>query len=170
MKRYIKAAVNDPLNEGDEVLKGLVKNPRTPSAVLDHLTDAALDVSILFYLAKHPNLSEYAMRKLAESPNYYVRQGVALNEHIPQDLLLTLSEDEDDYVRYGVAKNPKTPVDILVKLSENPGWRTRHGVAENMNTPLEVLDKLCWDSVGDVQEAACDTYFKLTGKPFEYFR
>ena len=170
MKRYIKSAVADPLYEGDEVLLGLVKNPRTSSEVLDHLANATLDIDIWYALAQHPNLSENVMRRLAESPNYYIRQGVAFNENIPQDLLLQLSEDEDDYVRYGVAKNPKTPVDVLIKLSDNPGWRTRHGVAENPNTPLDVLEKLCWDSVGDVREVASNTYFNVTGQPFAYFK
>lgn len=79
--------------------------------------------------ARNPRLPEAEIRSMlreckVEDPgwvteNRWARAGIAANEKVPMDILLTLSKVKDPVVKTEVAKNPHTPKEILIELSKD---------------------------------------------------
>ena len=114
MKRYIKSAVKDVLDEPEDIRYELGFDQNTRPEVLE---------------------------RLASSQDYYTRCAVARNPNTPQELLMTLAKDLNHNVRCDVADNPSTSEEILRILAKDPEVVIRRYVSRNPNTPVDVLRK-----------------------------
>ena len=119
MKRYIKSAVINPMNEDlasrKEIAKGIA--------------------------------SEDTLYQLAEDANQYTRVNIAKNPNTPPDLLTKLATDRSNKVKIAVAGNPNTPSDVLCSIVPNYGdivddTRYLDALLKNSNTPLKYRKQL----------------------------
>lgn len=82
MKRYIRAAVRDIIDEPREVLLKIAQNPRTRTDILDKLvyTPSVYDDShVMDAVAKNPNTSPDTLKFLLRYPGIFVQESVASN-------------------------------------------------------------------------------------------
>lgn len=94
MKRYIKSAISDILNEGWEIRQELAKDPSTSPRDLAYL---------------------------ATDPSQYTRQKVAHNPSTPADTLRKLAQDPYPAVRFWVDRNPAKPKDLVINQYDLSG-------------------------------------------------
>ncbi len=153
-------------------LGAVAVNPNTTTAQLDHiaaLPDPLLHQSmaspwpvmpgngkglaVMRLVARHKNVSEDALVRLAQSPDTYVLGSVLANAKTPVTILRQHANHPDQHVRWGLAANPATPPDILQKLARDESEYTRSSVASNPNTPAETLELLSADPVWHVRRS-----------------
>jgi hypothetical protein len=91
--------------------------PHEPE-LIETWTAEALD--FLVDIAKHPQVSEEILAKLAQYPNTNVQLAVAENIKTPEELRLQLLEDlvinSSDRIKTKIAENANTPIMILEQL------------------------------------------------------
>jgi len=186
MKRYIKSAINNILDESTwfqmeqashtddpRVLAQLAKspnlqvryrvacNPCTSISTLATLTEDS-DEYVRAGVAENDNVTEDLLRKLGNDDTRVVLEWVALNNKTPSDVLIKLTGSYRD-VRKFAAMHHNAPAELLVKLADNMDTDIRVAVAENENTPIEILKKLYNDSSWEVRASAEAAYLDRTG-------
>ena len=124
MKRYVKAAVSDLLDEDPEVIREIA---RTSS-----------DTELLQKIFEHyGNPKDY---------EYFYCLDLAQNENTPKDILTKLADFRyDTMIRAAVAENPNTPVKTLYGLTKYSYTDILRGLAKNVNAPQDLLSKLSKD-------------------------
>ena len=145
MKRYIKAAILDILNEDVEYQLECAGDMDTP---IDELLK--LGSQYEYYEVRWK--AKDTIKRLANSSNRKrifegdpkLRHSSALTCR-DSGLLSIFAEDPDDHVRWTVAKNTMTPPEVLDKLSYDHYVQVRHAIAENKNTPDYTLARLSKD-------------------------
>ena len=116
MKRYVKSAIGDILNESTEAKREIARNPET-------------DVDILNKLS-----TDY-------DSGTWVRWEVAFNDSTPPETLAIMSNDKEDVVRAAVACNPNTPVEVLEKLISDKDMDVRKHASENPNATPDMVER-----------------------------
>ncbi len=91
-------------------------------------------------VARHPQVSQEILERLAQYPNSNVQLAVAQNQKTPQalrnSLLRQLLFTAKYYIKVRLAGEPQTPVEILEDLS---------GVSSSFNTMIEMLRQISSD-------------------------
>lgn len=135
MKRYIRSDVFDLSNEDAETRKDIaVKTAR-----------------------------EHNMYELSEDPDEVVRQYLAHNKNLPEDLIVKLASDYSAKVREAIAEHPNLPHDLLLKFSEDPLPLIRLSTLYNPNVTQDIVEKLLTDGDYRVEDMAKHVMSKLTG-------
>jgi hypothetical protein len=75
------------------------------------------DKWIKFDVARHPDLPESSMYKLADTGYAIVRWSIADRLDLPKDLMYKLTEDEEGDVRWSTAERSDLPEDLIIRLS-----------------------------------------------------
>ena len=119
MKRYIKSAVKDVLDEPEDIRYELGFDQNTRPEVLERLASSQ-DYYTRCAVARNPSTPVELLQKLAKDLNKNVRTDVADNPNTPEDILRILAKDSDVVVRRYVSRNPNTPVDVLRKFFDDP--------------------------------------------------
>ena len=84
------------------------------------------------------------------SENANVRDGVALNKRLPDEIIRILAKDRSWRVRCTIAWKRKTPPDVLRELADDPDDSVRNKVAWHRKTPKDVLERMLndpWDKI-----------------------
>ncbi len=87
------------------------------------------------------NTDTETLQALADSPQDFVRAGVALHRNCPVETLKSLCKDKNKMVRLSVAFNPNTPINSLQSLIDNKDSDVYLGLASNPSlTEQQQLD------------------------------
>ena len=158
MKRYIRCAVVDPLDEPVDVQSELARFS-TRAAVLDRLSYCDKPL-IRKYVAQNPHTSVDTLSRLASDNSTDVICCVLINPSTPSnirnDIIDTIAGFTTIHTQlvYGldeVARSPNTSTDTLIKLAEFVVSNTRPSMSaseiynpllKNPNTPTEALEIL----------------------------
>lgn len=92
------AVWHDVLDRFPDMARWFVHNKSVPLAILDRLIDAG-DPETLRWTMNKRKLSREQFERLARYPDGHIRQSIAGNAKIPQDLLETLQKDPNHWVR-----------------------------------------------------------------------
>lgn len=92
-----------------------------------------------------------------------LRETVATNKTIPEEIIRQLASDEDADVRFAIAQKRKTPPDVLLALTGDPCESVRQRVACNPKATREVLAALVDDEWEPVREHARKRLAELDG-------
>lgn len=115
MKRYIKSAVKNILEES--------------------LSDRQL-------IASDPSTDIDTLRQLANDNSILVKRELLANPSCPIDILYQYADTQDVSLQEGLAQNPNLPDGIFRKLAVNPKWEMMCYLARNPSTPADILDSL----------------------------
>ena len=179
MKRYIKAAILDILNEDKDYQLEVASDINSP---IDDLMKLARNggiwsirrraISTIKRLANSSERSRIfegdpALRDafivvcfdpnllsiFAEDPDYNVRWSVAMESSTPPETLDKLSYDSNFQIRSSVADNSSTPDYTLAHLARDEKAYVRRCVANNPKTPYAILQNLVNDPDYQVRES-----------------
>lgn len=152
-----------------EILKRVTSNPNTPPDVLMELVGEFPDQllenpAIDFLFLENPDLledmstrtihsllrsssaSEQLISSACSYPDMYVRESLAGDRQIQDEVLKRLALDRRESVRNEVAANPSTPAGTLYQLAGDVSKYVRHSVAKNRSAPVEALNQLSNDN------------------------
>lgn len=161
MKRYIRSAIGNILNESVETLREIASDPDTDVAILRQLTDYSIhnDDLTLWYVANNPNtpkqISEDILHRLLpifDKRSSWNKQIMVEKSTDPKFLEL-FSHSKDWCTRGTVAKNLNTPIDTLRKLAKDRSYQVRAVVADHPNISFETLMALSKDKESMVRIA-----------------
>jgi hypothetical protein len=96
-------------------------------------------------VAKHRNLPQTLLRRLARDDDWRVRQAIAAHMRTPPKVLQSLAKDSDRDVREAVARNSQTPAESLEHLLADNNDAVRLAARSNKNAPrtmVELLERL----------------------------
>jgi hypothetical protein len=118
----------------------LVKYWQVPSHVLDclaaiRIADTNWQIRIYQAIAKHRNISEALLEKLANSEYKAVRASVAQNRYLPLFLIVKLAIDPHKQVRKNLVANCYIEAGLLKPLLHHPNPEIRRLAAQHPNTP-----------------------------------
>lgn len=109
------------------------------------------------YLAETCTDSNH-LREFAEHPSAEIRFRVAINPFTPQDALITLLHDEDKDVRNGVALNESLPESVMYQIADLPSssrtYKQKLNLINNIACPVDILEQLADDRNPDVAHFA----------------
>lgn len=83
-----------------------------------------------------------------------MREWVAHNKTIPDEIIRILALDEDKGVRHMIACKRRTPADVLAILATDEDETIRRSVAGHRNTPANILEMMVNDEWSVVAEIA----------------
>ena len=168
MKRYIRSAVVDILDESDDVRRevsrttdnlrlirklakssdksvmyDLTRNPNTPGDILESIYDSGIWEDyyhglMLDAIAHNPNTPPTILEKIIKSGHSV--SYVLSNKNCSADLLRKYSKSVDDYYKQRIARNPNTPTDVLVDYMDTKSLYCH--LAANPSFPAEYLSEL----------------------------
>lgn len=121
MKRYIKSAVKDVLDENHYTQRDIARLSNFPRQLMQ--LGASDDESVRYEVAANPSTSAEVLVKLSKDKDSDVRYKVALNPNTPVDCLREMFEQDRFNVDGALAHNPNTPTDILIELYRSYGLR-----------------------------------------------
>jgi hypothetical protein len=159
-------------------------NDRAPADALDKLTaedrEEGLEYTVCELVARNPNASEEAIRRLATieedadyivaaaaqhprlpadthkalvaHPSHIVRRGVALSHSIPFEAKHALITDTSEAVRAEVAGAQSTPADVLHRFADDTSVVVRRRLAARWGLPEEIRQRLLTDPDADVRD------------------
>lgn len=137
------------------LLLDLLDNPKISTDTLNYLypivsrTGGMADGYVPM-IARHPNVSNALIHKLANDPNIRVVFAVLNNPNVPSDILENLvATTKDDRILREIAGLPTTSPDLLRKLAKMTRRDVAYVVAENPNTPKDVIDYYATDPDAD---------------------
>lgn len=118
-------------------------------------------------LACNPVLPHAFRMRLAEHPDAAIRRALASRSvEFPRELYERLAGDEDPKVREYLASNEHVPEDLLAHLAEDPHPSVRAKLAQWFTqAPEPVRRRLLTDPDEQVRQSACSTYFARTPRP-----
>ena len=138
MKRCIKSAIVDPMDESSDTKQAMAMDPSTSSRILDSLSYDDDNWILLAEVAKNPNTSDATLLRLLNSPYLDVRRAVGQNPNLSEDVIAACLQTNDTDVIFGLTQNPNTPADILEYIAKN--WQSLcWGLVEHPNTNNETL-------------------------------
>ena len=105
MKRYIKAAITNVLDERRDIQEEIAGDPTTSSDILDALADSN-DRNICILVANNPGTSPETLQKLSNSSVLWVKVGVVNNPNVSLET-------------YRIIQSPKVTDDILFQMVKN---------------------------------------------------
>ena len=157
MKKYIRAAVKDILDESWSVQYHLADNPATNPQILARLAQSEAD-DIRIAVSHNPSTPEETLLKLAKDPSFSVKARITDRRSIPDSVLLTLLDDEDTRILRWVLSalmpdddNPPRVIpstDVYMKLATHEDREIRCDIARSaayIDLPLEVQKILARD-------------------------
>ena len=116
MKRYIRSAIQDILDEDREIKLKVIENPRTPVSTLSRLANDP-DHRIRRSVADSPNNPPEVLAKLGDDPDSIVRSSVVANRNTPVDTILKLVDDEKLWIKYEIScRAYRYPICVVLKL------------------------------------------------------
>ena len=143
MKRYIKSAIMNPIDEDFDAKKEIAKQ----SVIDDTISTLSNDTNqyVRVNIAKNRNTSPELLTKLATDRSNKVKIAVAGNPNTPAEVLPTIRPNDFDLVmdcRFleALLKNPNTPVDYRKDLI-NMIYDSRHSYPRH-SKHIEILRKL----------------------------
>jgi hypothetical protein len=127
----------------------------------------------IYELASHENvlvrnaafentkMTSKLLSKLAKSPNYGCKEGVAGHPKTPVETLMALAKVDVSSVRRAIAKNPNTPLEILEWLSKTRGrpWESydiKSSILDNPNVTMAIISKLAKDKDDNIRSMALE--------------
>ncbi|MEV7526697.1 hypothetical protein [Streptomyces sp. NPDC091371] len=99
-----------------ETWERAVRNPATPPEVAASLADAP-SMLLRWALAERSDLPQHVYARLARDPEPGVREVVAGNPAIGEELVRTLAAEAGQEERRALAHHPRLPLDVLVRLA-----------------------------------------------------
>ncbi|GAA1652379.1 hypothetical protein [Actinoplanes couchii] len=125
------------------------------------------DHRILHTLALNQAMSGEVKLRLARLGDPSVRAALALrSEHGPRELFELLAGDSGKSVKEYLAQNGRVPEDIRARLADDPDPKIRATLAQYWNgAPEQIRRKLLTDPSPEVRAAACSTYFRFLPHP-----
>lgn len=81
-----------------------------------------------------------------------MREWVAHNKKIPEEIIRILAKDTDARVRYMIAAKNRTPPDVLGELARDRDESIRYRVACNKKAPKQVLEGMLGDEWATIVE------------------
>lgn len=143
MKRYIKAAVTNILDESSGIRYNLAKDPNTRPAVLAVLADDH-ERDIRAYVAKNPNTPAEALAKLYQDVT--VRYDLSCNPNLPVSIAKKLAAD-DVPIQEHIARRTDMPAEVLAVVAKNipqsqDAERLTYALCSNPNTPRNSIVEL----------------------------
>ncbi|MEV5574684.1 hypothetical protein AB0L06_32005 [Spirillospora sp. NPDC052269] len=134
-------------------LKGLAKNPNTPTDMLLALLNSG-EHDLQFNVLRNPHVPDQVWNAAVTHPDQHVRNMVAKNRHAPPEHRARLATDPDQQVRVALTEQRRTPPetrralcadeDPLVRATAIKGWP---------NPPEDVTDRLLTDPAPSVRLA-----------------
>lgn len=132
----------------------VARNPATKGDLLAGLS-LVKNLSVLIGVAGHRNLTEATAGDLLKSHLRALRISLAANPNIPYYAMKRLARDYED-VREALASNPKLTEDLMKRLVTEKAPKIRMALAKNPNIPLGCFRFLTKDSVTLVRRALLD--------------
>ena len=148
MKRYIRSAVVDILDEPKEIQEEIANNSKTSPRILKQLANSEYS-NVLSAVAHNPHTPPDVLKHLYEK--YYdptqtytsnLMRNVISNPNLPDDILTDILKSENTNLQAAIAMNPKTPPEVLEQYARMNDWNVPRMVASNPNTPLDTLKYL----------------------------
>jgi len=160
-----KSAVSSELAANErlptDLLDILVEDPRTwsnidrnPAALERHLTHIAdgllaaggVTSNILTHVCTHPATSVSVLLRIHQADaSESVRRNLAVNPHLPTDLLREFAASEDEYLRAAVARHRAASAALLEDLRGDPSHMVRRAVLGRRHLPAGWLDSFLDD-------------------------
>lgn len=154
MKRYIKSAIIDPINEDKYTRQELVQDSNISEDIRYEMSKD-LNQDYRVPIAKNPNTSPKLLTQMADDRSNKVRIAVASNPNTPPEVLLNLCTTygimplQCNYESFiiALAKNPSTPIEyrkeLIAYLFRFPHWddgkKHLYTIANSKLTPVELL-------------------------------
>ena len=91
---------------------------------------------------------ELWQRILQEAPS--LKNEVALNKMLPNEILDFLSSDNNEDIRYKIAQKRRLPLGIFLRLAFDKDDSVRMAIARNPKTPTNILEKMRLDSWDEI--------------------
>ena len=135
MKRYIKSDISDISDEDVDTRKEAAISSRSRISTL---------------------------RRLSDDPSWEVREYLAHNKNLPEDLVIKLASDEAPVVREAIAEHPNLPRDLLLKFSDDFLPLIRLSVLYNPNVTKDIVEKALTDGDWRVEQMARSLIKKFT--------
>lgn len=110
------------------VLEGVATHERTPVEVLDRLAIIGGNKAQAA-VALNPSTRESTLWLLLDSDDVRVRQGLALNQYAPLNLLATLLQDPVPAVRYSLVHNRSLTAEMVEALRTHEDPLTREAAS-----------------------------------------
>lgn len=152
--RDLARLVDEP-GISDEVTDMIASNPRTPPAAQLRLVKRSHPSRIAGRIGQNRRTSRRLLAQLARSPEWMVRDVVAVHRRAPRRALTRLAKDCKP-IRQSTAHNPRTPKRTLRGLAADPEPHVRIAAASNEAIPADVLATLLQDRHERVREHAAN--------------
>ena len=148
MKRYIKSAVFDALNEDVNTRLEIAESTSSPE-LLDRLSYDNVD-AVVFNVLLNPNTSAKTLRRFTQPP-YTTLDSASIQadlafEHPNMDVEVLRSFRQYPRFYENIVRNPSTPTDVLEKMAymaESSGDSSLLGcIVANPNAPVSLLQRV----------------------------
>ena len=146
----------------------VASHPRTPPRVLARLSESYVVDS--FRVAQNLSASRRLLSRLADHPDVWTRQIVAVHPSTPAETLEELADDDDAQVRAQAASRGSVSDLARRRLARDVSGAVRRAVAISKHTPVDLLEHLLEDPISAVRCAAVSnsklfsyTFDKLAG-------
>ncbi|MDE0664828.1 MAG: hypothetical protein F4X11_16060 [Acidobacteria bacterium] len=138
-----------------EIADMIASNPRTPPAAQLQLVTRSHPSRTAGRMGQNRRTSRRLLARLARSPEWMVRDVVAVHRRAPRRALTRLAKD-CKAIRQATAGNPRTPKRTLRGLAADPEPHVRIAAASNEAIPADVLATLLQDGHERVREHAAN--------------
>lgn len=106
--------------KGLAVMRLIAYNPNVGAATLRRLADGPQGDKVLHDVLRNPKTPMAVLQRHFDSTDYLVEWGLALNPATPPAVLERLSGSSNRYTRFYLVYNEATPLPILKKLQRDP--------------------------------------------------
>lgn len=106
--------------KGLAVMRLVCHNPNVGAATLERFAAEPHADQVLGDVLRNPKTPLAVLERHADSTNYLLEWGLALNPNTPPAALERLSRSENLYARINLTQNPAVPRDILERLADDP--------------------------------------------------
>jgi len=138
------------------VFKLLLFNAPLSDPAMDRLVQHP-DYSVREAIARNPNLDPKYHEKLVRDPHGSVREAIARNPNLDPKYHEKLVRDEKWNVREAIARNPNLDPKYHEKLVRDEKWNVREAIARNPNLDPKYHEKLVHDGEWVVRAAIAHT-------------
>ena len=150
-----EATIQD-LERRGETMKLIALAEEAGEAAADALIAACSNWTVLWRLAKRPDLTQTQYANLYATQSLEVQTVIAANPAVGAELLEQIHRDVRREGRWWhqLAANPNLPEHLHSEYATSPDVRTRQAYAANPNAAPELLDLLAYDEAPQVRAEA----------------
>jgi hypothetical protein len=156
-----------------EVLENIVKNPNTPTEILEELYRSLPEITsgkttyisdttsrIRKQILDNPNISQDTLIRVANDINSSNRRQALQNPNLPESELIKLSKDNDEDVLWSILSNPSSPTEAI----ENAFNTIRKNKDLKLENAKSTLSDEAYNSLKENDELLKDLYGVLSSK------